>query len=186
MKIDLACQQLSHNRSRQGARIYCTECRMSVSVSAKHIFDILQTACIHTCKHISYPVGNRFTQPTQSVVLNGGVFFCTACGATAKNKLVKLFEPCFPCRHEPNYNLKAYKKGRAPAWFPTWPYKHITTCQTIVLSSVRASVDRLEVVQREQFQVVSSEEEWPESGDSGLSTPDPFDPFLSGSSESEG
>jgi len=85
---------------------------MSVSVAAKHLFDILQSACIPTCEHISYPVGNRFTHPTHSIVLHVGVFFCTACGATAKNKLVKVFDPCIPCRHGRNYNLKAYKNRK--------------------------------------------------------------------------
>lgn len=168
MQIEAACQQSSHNCIHKNARIYCTECSMSVSVGAKHLLDLLKSSCIPTCKNISYHVGNRFTHPTHSVVLYGGVFFYTACGATAVNKLVKLFDPCLPLRYGNNYNLKAYKAGKALQGLPSWPYKHTATCSTTLLSSIRESVDCLAVAQREHYQDVSSEEEWPESDGSGL------------------
>jgi len=74
-----------------------------------------------------------------------------------------------PVRHGTNFNLNAYKFGRAPADFPDWPYKHVTSCLTTVLGTVQAAVTRLAVAQREQAQAVSSEEEWPDSDDSGPS-----------------
>ena len=99
----------------------------------------------------------------------GGVFFCTVCGSFAKIKLVKLDDPCMLVRHSANFNLKAYKFGRAPAGFPDWPYKHVTMCRTTVLGTVRASVERLAAAQRDQPQVVSSDEEWLDSNESGPS-----------------
>lgn len=52
---------------------------MSVSREASHVFDVLQAVCLPESKHIFDP------HPTHSVVLPGGVFCCTACGATAVN-----------------------------------------------------------------------------------------------------
>ena len=79
-----ALRDSPHIGVQKGSRIHCTECSMSVSVSAPHLFDIIQSACIPECKHISYPGGNKFTHITHTVVIYGGVFFCKACGATAK------------------------------------------------------------------------------------------------------
>jgi len=166
-RIYKAIRDSPHIAVQNGSRIHCTDCNMSVSVRATHLLDILQAPCIPECKHISYPVGNLFTHVTHSVVIYGGVFFCTACGATAKNKLVKLDRPCMPVRHGTNYNLTAYKFGRAPAGFPGWPYKHVTSCLANVRGTIQAAVDQLAVAQREQMQAVSSEEEWPDSDDSG-------------------
>ena len=124
--LTAACAESPHICIHKNSRIYCTECSMSVASAAPHVFDILQSACTPDLKHVSYPVGNRFTHPAHSILLDGGVFMCTACGATAVNKLIKLHDPCFPHRYgPPNYNLRAYKAGRARAGFPLWPYKHI-------------------------------------------------------------
>ena len=48
---------------------------------------VLRSACLLELKPISYPVGNRFFHPTHSIVLYGGVFIFTACGANAVTKL---------------------------------------------------------------------------------------------------
>ena len=133
---------------------------MSVASAALHVCDVLKSACVPDLKHVSYPVGNRFTHPTHSIALYGGVFMCTACGATAVNKLIKLHDPCFPHRYgPPNYNLRAYKAGRAPAGVPLWPYKHIHEYTTSLRHTVQAKVDEHDRFQRNQIQAVSSDDE---------------------------
>ena len=155
---------------------------MSVSCSAPHVFEILKAACVPELKHISYPVGNRSTHPTHSIVLYGGVFMCTACGATAVNKLIKLYDPCFPHRYGPlPFNLRAYKAGRAPAGFPLWPYKQIHEYTTSLRHTVQAKVNDFDCFQRNQAQSVSSDDESLYSNSEVVDVPR----SLSGSSSSD-
>ena len=129
-----------------------------------------------------YRLQTRYTHPTHSVVIYGGVFMCTSCGATAKNKLVKLHAPCFPVKPPSKCaNLRAYLAGRAPAGFPNWPYPKLTFCQYTVLGRFRNDLCKLVVAQREQQQQ-QSEDEWPDSDDQCPSLPKLSD---SGSSSSQ-
>lgn len=124
-QIKLACTKSSRCCITQYTIIFCADCSMSVSINAKHIFDILESPCIPEANHISYTVGNIFTQPTHTVTLYGGVYFCTARGATAVNKLIKFFDPCVPHRYGPlNFSPQASEAGKAPQGFPNRPYKH--------------------------------------------------------------
>lgn len=74
MQIELACQQSSHICIYKDNRVYCTECSMSVPVAAKHLFDLLQSPCVPTFKHISYTVGNSFTHHPLGSSLWGSIF----------------------------------------------------------------------------------------------------------------
>lgn len=85
---------------------------------------------------------------------------CTACDATAVNKLVKLYDPCEPSRYgKPNYNLRAYKAGKAPAGFPLRPYKQVHDCKTTLLHTIQSKVDKLACSQRDRTQFSSSDDE---------------------------
>ena len=155
---------------------------MSVSCSAPHIFEVLRAACVPELKHISYPVVNMFTHLTHSIVLYGGVFMYIACGSTTVNKLIKLFDPCFPHTYGPlPYNLRAYKAGRAPAGFPLWPYKRIHEYTTSLRYTGQAKVDDFDCFQRNQAQSVLSEDESLFSSSEGIDVPR----SLSGSSSSD-
>jgi len=58
-----------------------------------------------------------------------------------------------------NYNLKAYKAGKAPRGFPVWPYKHIHAGQTTVMHTIQTKADNLAAALNDQAQEVSSDEE---------------------------
>lgn len=58
-----------------------------------------------------------------------------------------------------NYNLRAYKAGKATQGFPQWPYKHIHACETTILHTIQSNVDLLEVALKDQAQVLSSDDE---------------------------
>lgn len=45
-RIMLACTESSHNCIPEDSRIYCTECGISVSMSAPHVFDVPQSPCL--------------------------------------------------------------------------------------------------------------------------------------------
>jgi len=88
------------------------------------------------------------------------VFSCIACGATAVNKVIKMFDPCIPLRHgNTNHNLKAYKAGKAPLGFPLWHYNHIHACQTTGMNTIQTKVDNLVAASKKQARGVSSDEE---------------------------
>ena len=141
-KINQALVQSTHRCLRNGSRIYCTKCNMSVSADAKHLFNLLEPPCIPQLKHVSFPVANRSTHPTHNLICYGGVYFCLACGATAVNKLVKLFTPCMPLRHGLfNFNLRAYRAGKAPQGFPGWPCKHLHDAHTSIASGIQKKID---------------------------------------------
>jgi len=117
-----------------------------------NLLNLLEAPCIPQIKHISYPVLNIFPHPTHHVILYSGFYFCAACGATAVNKLIKLYGPwCIPLRRGPlNYNLKAYKAGKAPQGFPGWPYMHLHGAHTSVAEGVRRQIDSLAASYEEQ------------------------------------
>ena len=77
-RLMAACAESPHICIHMDSRTYCTDCSMSVASAAPHVLDVLKSACVPDLKHVSYPVGNRFTHPIHSIVLYGGVFMCTA------------------------------------------------------------------------------------------------------------
>jgi len=94
--------------------------------------------------HISHPMGNRFSHPSHQVILYNGVHFCTACGATAVNKLIILYVPCITLWHGlQNYNLRVLEAGKAPQGFPGWPSKHLHDAHTSVVQGVQKQIDSL-------------------------------------------
>jgi len=75
------------------------------------------------------------------------------CGATAVNKLVKLFDPCCPFS---SGQLNFYKAGKAPQGFPDWPFKQINTSYTSAISKVQGQVNSLATFYMEQQAALSS------------------------------
>lgn len=84
-KINAACVKSADCWLRQGPRIFCTECDMSVSIEPKTLIKLVGISFTPQLKHISHPVGTRFTHPIHQVIVYGGVYFCIACGATTVN-----------------------------------------------------------------------------------------------------
>ena len=90
-------------------------------------------------------------------ILYGGVYFCSACGATAVNKLIEVSDPCIPLRHgHTNYNLKAFEAGKATQGFSGWPFKHIHACTPSVVSTIQRQVDVIADSFRDQEEDISA------------------------------
>ena len=85
----------------------------------------------------------KFCTITHNIIIYGGVYMCTTCGATASKKLEKLARPCQNPTSHGKHNRDAYKARKPPAGFPKWPYKQIHLRENVIVNNVQLQVDQL-------------------------------------------
>lgn len=78
------------------------------------------------------------------MVIYGGIYICTKCGATGARKLTKLAAQCKPPEYRGKCNIKAYAEAKAPAGYEGWPYKRIHHNDNISINNIQLQLGRLQ------------------------------------------
>ena len=73
--------------------------------------------------------------------MEGYIYICITCGATAKKKLEKLSDECTHPTAALEYNINAYKIGKPPKGFSGWPYKNVVLDEYTAMRNFQTQMD---------------------------------------------
>jgi len=140
-------------------RVHCYQCSTSIHIKAPNIRDFLESSCLPIQYTYSHAVGNQHTHHTHRVVVYGGIYMCTKCGATGSRKLVKLARECKRPTAAGKINRDAYADGRPLPKYDGWPYKRIHLDDNIIINNIQMQIDRIQKAYEQQYANPDTESE---------------------------
>ena len=112
----------------QAGRLFCAECRQSVStINRKVAEQWAGTACIKITgaklqEYDTVHIGRQATHHTHVLAYHRLVLYCTECGSYATHKhLIKLAKQCEPPTLHGKHCLEAFRLDKCPPGLGSWP-----------------------------------------------------------------